>query len=441
MSTETNRRCHIVGVAGTGMSALAQVLVAQEWTVSGSDRYHDRHEQLPVLEKLRKLGVELLPQDGTGVRDGDCIVVASSAIESDNPDVLAATEAGAVLVPRAEMLARLVRGRLCVAVAGTSGKTTVTGMIGWILERLGEDPGVVNGGALLDWVDDETIGNVRIGKGGPWVVEVDESDRSLLHFSPDWAVITNVSRDHFELAETEELFAEFTGRVSQGVVDGRQVSSLPVSDAGETDSGGRFCYRNIPFIVNLPGRHNIENAISAVALCDRIGCNLKSVADALASFRGIQRRLEMVGRTDCGVSVFDDYAHNPAKIGAAWRSLTPRCKRLLGVWRPHGFGPLAFMRHDLADVLAGLCREDDEFCVLPVYYVGGTTNRTVTSVMFVRDLRERGVPALFMRDYQTCIDYLSKLMKKGDAVLTMGARDPDLPTLARELAALGRREK
>jgi len=428
-----SRQCHLVGVAGSGMSALAQVLIAQGWAVSGSDRFSDQGSDLAILEKLKMAGVRLMPQDGSGITDSHCTVVTSSAVETTNADVVAARQIGCSIVARAEMLARLADGKECIAIAGTSGKTTVTGMVGWVLEQLGRDPTVINGGAVLNWLDDRIIGNVRIGKSGPWVLEADESDRSLLMFKPDWAIITNVGKDHFDLKESEALFARFAGQVGKGVIRPESAAD-EVEVAAESFAGTEFLRHGVRFSVSLPGRHNVENAMQTIALCERLGIDVREVVAPLRQFRGIERRLQYMGKMN-GAVIIDDFAHNPAKIMASWRTVAPHFKRILAVWRPHGFKPLEFMQSELIETIAGVSHPDDRFFVLPVFYAGGTVERRVTSDIFAAGLRARGINALAVADHEACINHISALAGKGDAVLVMGARDPDLPRLARGLAA------
>ena len=430
-------QCHLVGVAGSGMSALAQVLLAQGWKVSGSDRFSDTGEDLLVINKLRAAGVSLVPQDGSGISSGSCMVVASSAVEASNPDILAAAKHGARVLGRAEMLAKLVAGRTCVAIAGTSGKSTVTGMVGWLLEQLGADPLVVNGGAVLNWVSDELVGNVRIGKTGPWILEVDESDKSLLQFSPDWAIITNIGKDHFDIVETEDLFKTFTARVRNHVI-GQECLSGGVTVSDASFGGTTFLWHGVKFKVPLPGRHNVDNAVQAIALCELLGFPTASMVEPLAKFQGIERRLQFVGRLN-GATVIDDFAHNPAKIRASWQTVAPHFRRIYAVWRPHGFRPLEFMQDELVETIADVCRAHDEFAVLPVFFAGGTVQRRVTSDSFVARLVSRGVPAVAIADWQTCIQHIVARAGDGDAIMIMGARDPELPRLARDLVALGNR--
>jgi UDP-N-acetylmuramate--alanine ligase len=425
---------HFTGIAGVGMNALAQVVLARGWRVTGSDRYADRGLDLEVLAQLRRLGAAIVPQDGAAVNERVQAVVVSTAIEADNPDWVAARRQQIPVLHRAELLAALVAGHECIAITGTSGKTTTTGIIGWLLEQLGEDPTVVNGGVVLNWAGPERIGNVRLGAGRRWVVEADESDRSLLRFNPVWAVITNLSADHFSLAETETLFAEFRRQVTGGIVEGAELANLwrarpPVVTA----SGSRFEYGGTPFTVPLAGRHNAANALLAVILCERLGYPLSAVRDALAGFKGIQRRLEQVAAGS--IRVYDDYAHNPAKITAAWQTVADGHRRVLGMWRPHGFAPLRQMRAELAAAFAAVCRSEDRLFLLPVYYAGGTATKAVDSAALAEDVAQRGVRVSLAPDYERLEDDIARLAAPGDAVLVMGARDPELPRCARRLAA------
>jgi UDP-N-acetylmuramate--alanine ligase len=389
----TAARCHLVGVAGVGMNPLAQALLAAGWPVSGSDRYLDQGHELDVLGKLARAGVQLVPQDGRGIGPDTRAVVVSTAIEADNPDLAAAGRLGVPVRHRAEMLAELTRDRTCVAVTGTSGKTTVTGMLGWILEQLGADPTVVNGGAVLNWVSPDRIGNVRTGRSGLWVVEADESDRSVLRFFPEWAIITNLSADHFGLEDTRALFEQFRTQVRRGAVLGWEPGApWHTVEPRLAADGCRFEFRGIDFHVPLLGRHNAENALQAAVLCERMGYSLAAVADALRRFGGIQRRLERVGAAG-GVAVIDDYAHNPAKIAAAWAAVAPCYRRVLGVWRPHGYKPLALMFENLVETFSRCCRPGDRLWLLPVYYAGGTAERQADSDRLAAALQARGVAA------------------------------------------------
>ena len=436
---------HVAGVAGVGMSALAQALRWTRARVTGSDRYFDQGLPLPIFYALRAGGVELTKQDGSAIDARTEAVVYSTAIEEGNPDFVAAKRLGVPLRHRAAMLAELARGRTVLAVAGTAGKTTTTGMLGWTLEQLGADPTVVNGGALVDWADARRVGNVRRGgDGAPWVVEVDESDRSLLNFRPEWSILTNVSQDHFTLAEVQDLFRAYAAQVQTGIVCGAGVAAIlgkqpakiveMAAQPERTADGFAVAWRGVKLAVRQPGAHNALNALAAAELCAQLGYAPEKIAEALGRFGGIQRRLERVDAGG-GVRVVDDYGHNPAKLAAAWAAVSAPGTRVLGAWRPHGYGPLRAMLEPLADAFASVCRPQDKLWLLPVYDAGGTTDRSIQSDALVAKLQARGVAAALAENYETLGVALARAARAGDTILTMGARDPRLPVFAREMAA------
>ena len=436
---------HVAGVAGVGMSALAQAL---RWTrdrVTGSDRYFDQGLALPVFAALRAAGIELTKQDGSAIDARTEAVVYSTAIEEGNPDFVAAKNAGVPLRHRAAMLAALARGRTVLAVAGTAGKTTTTGMLGWTLEQLGANPTVVNGGALVGWADETRVGNVRRGGAkAPWVLEVDESDRSLLNFHPEWSILTNVSQDHFTLEEVQDLFRTYAAQVKTGIVCGAGVAAVlgkPEAKIVEVEAqpertadGFTVAWRGQKLAVRQPGAHNALNALLAAELCAQLGHAPEKIAEALARFGGIQRRLERVDAGG-GVRVVDDYGHNPAKLAAAWAAVSAPGNRVLGAWRPHGYGPLRAMMAPLADAFASVCRAQDKLWLLPVYDAGGTADRSVSSGELAAKLKARGVAVEIAADYETLGAEWAREARAGDTILIMGARDPRLPVFARETAA------
>jgi UDP-N-acetylmuramate--alanine ligase len=423
-------RYHLVGILGSGMSALAQFLRDRGYNVSGSDRRLEGGTMPPAGQALGHSGVSFFPQDGSGV-SGASTVVTSSAVEQGNPDLIAAEFSGVRVMHRAHCLARLAADRTMVAVTGTSGKTTVTAMAGWILEQAGMDPVVINGGVLSPWSGRERIGNVRNGSGSLCVLEADESDRSLLEFAPDYAVITNASPDHFSERETNALFDRFAGQVHCDVIDGRR-HLPPAEDMLLTAGGSEFRYGGSRFTLACPGTHNVRNALTAVCLCEVLGVAPQTSAAALKSFPGVRRRLEVVG-SGCGVTVIDDFAHNPAKIEAAWSAVAPYCSRVLAVWRPHGFGPLRAMYEELVETFSSLCRDEDQLYLLPVYYAGGTAGGEQDSDVLADGLKERGVTARFIEFSDELESTVAGACRDGDAVLVMGARDPGLSGLARRI--------
>jgi UDP-N-acetylmuramate--alanine ligase len=449
---------HLIGIGGVGMSALAQALLDSGNTVSGSDRLLDQGDATDTLQRLRGQGVALHPQDGSGVRPGAAGIVVSTAIEKNNADLLRAQALDIPVLHRAAALAQVVAGRRLIAVTGTCGKSTVTAMAGWMLAGNGVDPVVVNGAAVVGWEEGGRVGSVRKGAGAWAVIEADESDRSLLVFDPEHAVITNASMDHFGIEETRQVFDRFRLRVRGAIIDGAAESGArgPESGTRGSESGvripeaaargpepeglmlegwsSRFVLEGVPFTVPAPGRHNAFNAWHAARVARLTGVPAAGLARALATFRGVERRLQRVGAVQ-GAVVIDDYAHNPEKLAAAWSTLAAVFARVCAVWRPHGFGPLRNMMDSLVETFNRVCRPQDQLLVLPVYDMGGTADRSVRSEQLVDLLIARQVPARLAASLDDAGSILRSAAAPGVALVTFGARDPGLPRLARSLAA------
>ena len=431
-------RIHLVGIGGVGMSALAQALLDVGYAVSGSDRFLDSGDTTDTLERLRTQGVAMYPQNGEGVAGAGRLVV-STAIESDNADLVAATRHGIEVIHRADQLAELAQGHRLIAITGTSGKSSVAAMLGWLLQEAGLDPAVVNGAGVVGWGERGRIASVRKGAGEWMVIEADESDRSLMAFKPEHAIITNAGADHFGEEETLELFDRFRGNVSGVIIDGvaeavvAEGTAVPAPEAAVTSGwGSSFVFRGVKFSLALPGMHNILNAWQAVRLAAEIGVPLTKLAAGLATFGGIERRLQRVGEL-CGAVVIDDYAHNPDKIAAAWSTLAAVFERVVLVWRPHGYGPLRKMLDGFEAAFVKVMRSHDLLILLPVYDMGGTADRSVNSAALVSRLTARGLPVCAVRNIDQAEEVLRRAAAPGVALVTCGARDPGLPRLAKRL--------
>ncbi len=432
---------HFVGIGGVGMCAVAEAASGCGYVVSGSDRCLDTGQALDSLDKLRACQVPLFAQDGSGVVSGLDAVVTSTAIEADNPDLVAARALGLRVMHRSKMLAELTARGRCLAITGTAGKSTVTAMVGWILSQTGHQPNVVNGAPVVGWCTATATGSSVVGGGAWWVIEADESDRSLLNLSPDAVVVTNVSTDHFSASEAEALFRAFAARAGEFAMwqVGEAWHAADPQGIERTSGGTRFRLEGVEVVVPCPGIHNAINAVDALRACERLGTPLIEGAAALRGFAGVARRLQVVGRRD-GVTVFDDYAHNPEKIRASWSALAAHHDQLVVIWRPHGFGPLRSMLTALAEAFAAVLRPMDRLLLLPVYDAGGTAARTVESDQLRERMLALGTPA-------EAVSLVSSLEEAGvaawaqllpgaadPAVVVMGARDPGLPLLARGLA-------
>ena len=447
------------GIGGSGMLPLATILRVQGAAVSGSDRALDQGRSGDKFDWLRARGIELYAQDGSGLAEGQTLI-ASAAIEDSVPDIAAAKRLGCERLTRAELLARLFNAaEMPIAVGGTSGKSTVTGMIGSILADCAADPTVMNGAVMKNFLGEEGgFASARVGKGAPFVSEVDESDGSIALFDPHIAVLTNISLDHKSMDELRDLFGAFARRAthvvwnaddreSAALIDGLQITGVTgfgFSDGAnfraveveEQPLGSRFTLeaRGKRYAVKLqvPGRHNIANALAALAAAEAAGVAIEDAVSAIARFEGLRRRFDVVG-TARGVTVIDDFGHNPEKIAATLRTLKAFPGRLLVFFQPHGYGPLKVMGDELAAMFAEeLDAADRLFLCDPVYF-GGTTDRSVGSADIAGRIEAAGGNADYIADRAKVGARLTELANDGDRIVIMGARDDTLIDFAREV--------
>ena len=408
------------------MSALAQAYLDAGWVVSGADRsLRAGGARTPVLEALAGQGVRLFPDDGSGVTDATGRLVISTAIEDTNPDLAAARARGIPVVHRAAALSELLSGHKLVAVAGTCGKSTVTAMLGHLLAECGFDPLVVNGAQVVSWdAGGARVGSVRRG-GGEWAVaEVDESDKSLTAFHPYAVVVTNASADHYSKEEMDAVFDAFVRDVPGPVVDGRAVFE---------DKGLKAVAERCP----LPGAHSRANALLALLMAEALGAPRERLAAALASFPGVERRLQRIGsvsRGDRQVAVYDDYAHNPEKLHAMLTTLQEAFPQgVAAVWRPHGYAPIRKMLDALAEMFRATLRPQDILVLPPVYDAGGTADRSINSDALAARLADASGKIVLVNDLKEAETVLRTHAPAVGAIVTAGARDPELPVLARRL--------
>ncbi len=449
--------CFLVGIGGSGMMPLAMILRARGVMVAGSDRSLDQGRVPAKFDALRALGIALHRQDGSGVTDAGQLVVASAAVEESVPDIAAANRLGCARATRAELLAGLFNdAALPIGVAGTSGKSTVTGMIGWIMHATGRDPTVMNGAVMKNFVrDDAPFASALVGAGPAFVSEVDESDGSIALYRPQVAVLNNVSLDHKGLDELRLLFGDFLAKSRVAVVNadnpdasalgaalpaGRMTSfsvegagDLVARDVREEPFGVRFGLHAggsvAPVALRVPGRHNVSNALAAIGAAVAAGVPLGQAAEAIGGFVGLRRRMELVGEAD-GVSVIDDFGHNPDKIAATLDALHAFPGRLLLLFQPHGYGPLKVMGRELAATFAQRMRGDDVLMMPDPVYQGGTVTREVGSADIVRGVVEAGHDARHVADRERAAAMLVDLARPGDRIVVMGARDDTLGLLA-----------
>ena len=458
-----DRSYFFCGIGGSGMLPLALIVRGRGGEVAGSDRTLDQGKLAAKFEFLRARGIPLFAQDGSGLTSPDQILVTSAAVEDTIPDVVRAKALGAQRVGRAELLAELFNAAdTGIAVGGTSGKSTVTGMIGWILHAAGRDPTVMNGAIMKNFAAaDQPFASALVGSGPHFVSEVDESDGTIALYQPRIAVLNNISLDHKSLEELRHLFGDFAAKAEQVVVNldddetrllaavlpaGKLVTyslagaeaDLIGSDVREEPFAISFTVSDrrsgetAPLRLQVPGRHNAENALAALGAAIAAGIGLGQAADLLGGFTGLRRRFEKVGEVR-GVTVIDDFGHNPDKIAATLHTLHISPGRLLVFFQPHGFGPLAKMGRELVDTFAAKLRPDDILIMPDPVYHGGTTDRSVGSDRIVEQVKARGRHAEHLAERAAAGDRLIELAQPGDRIIVMGARDDTLSLFAQDL--------
>ena len=468
----TNLTAHpwfFCGIGGSGMLPLALILRGHGATIAGSDRSRDQGRSPEKFAWLESLGIALHPQDGSGIVSPDQVLVASAAVEETVPEVVRAGELGCARMSRAELLAMLFNAASHgIAVGGTSGKSTVTGMLGWIMTSAGRDPTIMNGAVMKNFVaPDAPFASARVGRGETFVSEVDESDGSIALYRPAVAVLGNVSLDHKSLDELRALFGDFlsaSGAAAINLDDPESIallprahrtltfavharadlSAMPDSIVERTDAIAATLHdardgSNHALMLKVPGRHNLSNALAAVAGAALAGVPVSEAVAALATFTGLARRFDIVGTSPAGVTVIDDFGHNPEKIAATLATLKAHPGRVIAFFQPHGFGPLKKMGRELAEVFATRLDRDDVTILCDPVYFGGTVNREVGSAEVTAMIEAAGGNAEHIPDRAACADRIVALARPGDRpgtrIVVMGARDDPLTAFAREILA------
>ena len=443
------------GIGGSGMSALALALKYKGTEICGSDRSRDAGLYADKFEKLKKQGIRLFDQDGSGIDENTDALIVSSAVEETIPDVIKARELNIPVRTRAELLAEFFHEHNGIAVGGTSGKTTTTGMIGHILRENGLDPNVINGGVMLNYPNSMGLGNVIAGNGSFCVIEADESDGSIELYRPAVSVVTSISLDHKPIDELKVLFADFVARASVGaVLNADNEDTLALKEKNDNvltfsvrganadlkaenivpqENGTEFTLDGERIFLPVIGRHNVANALAAVATVEMIGITRTQAINALTSFKGIHRRLETVGTTKKGISVIDDFAHNPEKIAATLAALKEYDGRLIVIYQPHGFKPTKMLRSGIVEAFDKGLSLDDTLIMQEIYYAGGTAQKDISSADLVKDLEKTGKRVHFIPNRKKIISLVKGLASKGDRIVIMGARDETLSDFARSI--------
>jgi UDP-N-acetylmuramate--alanine ligase len=414
---EHMRIYHLLGIGGSGMMPLALLLAARGDRVSGADRSFDRDPSDPRIARLADAGVTLLPESAPPPEESRLVV--SSAIEGVSGVALHRSEALRDLLDRP--------GQPRILVAGSSGKTTTTAMIAWILAQCRRDPLVYVGGGVAGLAED----GARWGMG-PAVAEIDESDGSIERFTADIATVTSVSEDHKPLAEIETLFRGFLKRSRSAVVSAAAGAALGRAEDGTTRLVSPLA---VPASA-MPGEFNRLNEALAVAAAGMIGISRDEAIEALKSFPGVHRRLEIIHR-DADRILFDDFAHNPEKLAASLAALKSFARPTLVIFQPHGYGPTRQHAEAFGRIFSERLDAGDRVVLLPIHDAGGTADRSITSETIAR--RIVGVAVTMAANREEAIEAVRPALDQPTVIAVMGARDPSLPGFARQIKDLMQR--
>jgi UDP-N-acetylmuramate--alanine ligase len=441
---------HFIGIGGTGLSAIARVLVEKGHTVSGSDRTLS-----PQAQELRAIGVKVMIGHAAENVTGSKFVIRSSAVKDDNPEVVAARNAGIPVLKRSQMLSELTRGQDVLAVAGTHGKTTTTAMTAWVLNRLGKDPSFVVGSEIRGLEV-----NAHFGKGQYFVIEADEYDNMFLGLEPRCAVVTYLEHDHPDCFPTFEdyrqAFVRFIHKIRPGgllflnrdesgafnllkdapagievlTFGAHPAADYRISEARTNNKGGysfallrqrdgREAETLCELELQVPGEHNMRNAAAICSLMHQLGLDLLEVSQALSEFQGAGRRFELRGEAG-GVTVIDDYAHHPTEIRATLQAARSRYggRRLWAIWQPHTFSRVQTLEDDFAAAF-----EDADRVIVTEIYAARETGNPYTASAVVTKMHHSHVQ--FVETLELAQNLLLKELQPGDVLLVLSAGDAD----------------
>ncbi len=438
-----------IGIAGAGMSALAQYLQETGKNVSGSDRYFKTGITNETKTKLETEGIVCFEQNGEGITSAIQLVVVSTAIEDTVFEVQKAQQLNIQIIKRSDLLALITAGKKTIAVGGTSGKSTTVAMLFEILDSAGLNPGLISGAGLTRLIKQNKIGNAQAGKGEWLIIEADESDGSIIKYKPAIGVLLNVDKDHKDLPELMQLFTQFKNNSNFFIVNQNNKFAATLSENTQQDFSTdenlkarfiskdfkqagfqiNFTVHNVQFKLNAPGKHNAENALAAIATANFIGVDLQTCAHALQKYEGIYRRHQLIGHRN-SFWLIDDYAHNPVKCAASIKACQPVAQKLIAWFQPHGFAPTKFLRNDFVNEIAEALRPQDEIWMSEIFYAGGTTVKDISANDLITDLKALYKNAFFIKNRNDFPEAIQSHLSDNCIVLLMGARDPGLDEFA-----------
>jgi UDP-N-acetylmuramate--alanine ligase len=450
-SLDNYQKIFFIGIAGAGMSALAQYLAGIGKTISGSDRFFVPGLPNETRDKLQAERIKCFLQDGSGIETTTDLIIASAAVEETNVEIQKARNLNIPVLLRSELLTLISNTKKTIAVGGTSGKSTTTAMLFDILDHAGLEPSIISGAGLVRLQKQGKIGNAYVGKGDWLVIEADESDGSIVSYHPEVGLLLNIDKDHKEIDELKTIFQTFKDHTKKlFVVNASNALTAPFSqntiqdfsstgekagfqatDFAQSGFQVEFKINGIKFSLHAIGKHNMENALAASAVANQLGVDLKICSDAVKNYKGIYRRNQVLGQKN-GIWVIDDYAHNPAKVAAAIHSVQPLARKVIAWFQPHGYGPTRFLRNDFVKEISQALRPQDEMWMSEIFYAGGTTTKNISAEDLINDLISIGSNAFFVEYRDEFVSHIRSHLTSDSAILLMGARDPSLDEFAKK---------
>lgn len=437
------------GIGGSGVSAIAGFMAEKGHEVWGSDRAFDRDPLHPVLSLFRdRKNINIVPQDGIALDSSFDMVVFSTAVEPTNPEYRKALSLNIPMKTRPKFLIELSEKFRTIAVAGTSGKSTTSGMIAFVLDSLGTGPNFIGGGRVKAFKKRNGLGNYIVGNSDIFVIEACESDGTIVEYRPEMLVLLNLDLDHHPINLTASMFQRIIDNTSGPVIvnsDDKNLKTLRIRKSVIVSLKDyskfrpeeirlypfhtEFILGNVRFKISIPGLHNLYNAISSIAALSEMGVGLKKISEAISEFNGIERRFDIVFN-DGRKLVIDDYAHNPHKISFLIRTVKGFRDRACFIFQPHGYGPTRLMKDGYIKVFSEELSEKDHLILLPIYYTGGTVQKDISSYDLASAIRLAGRSVDVLEDREQ----IFKFIDRWDTFVVFGARDESLALFARKIA-------
>jgi UDP-N-acetylmuramate--alanine ligase len=436
------------GIGGSGVSAIAGFMADKGHTIFGSDRTFDKDPVNQLKKIFQSIGITILPQDGKGLDDSFDLAVFSTAVEPDHPEALKARSLGIPVKTRPEYLAEITDSFSTIAVAGTSGKSTTSGLLAFLMKKLGLEPNFLGGGRVKQFKSFLNPGNFLTGNSDHLVIEACESDGTIVNYTPQHSIILNLDLDHHTIDKTAQMFQTLMkntkGKIFVNADDSnlkgitrKNAITFSIHNPSHYKAEGityhpfstDFSVHGTGFSLSIPGEYNLYNALSCIAFLSEIGISRGDIASVFPDFQGIERRFD-IHLNDGQRLVIDDYAHNPHKISSFMKTMKNQREKICYIFQPHGFGPTRLMKKEYIKAFEENLRDTDHLMLLPIYYVGGTASKDISSNDLADEISACGKSVEVVQKRE---DILQRVHDYKTYVV-FGARDETLSDLAKEIA-------